>query len=536
MNAGAISSAGAPVITSFISATSVQITTAANVQAAQTGCFIWGTPDDANAVLVEAAYDVALQCPKLMLSAAGYWFNNFHFNSQPTACGNLGAINNTQFGNLFYPVGFELEGRGVGNTAIWLGTNFPTGAVGGACTNGTVGVAAMPATQCFAIPQFGHWRDLRIDGGGNGAAATINNGAADSADLIGAIIASIDNVTVANWGNTNQFTTCFTLGYQVQLYQVNNSACGLGFRVLTGQGVVSGFKVYNENSLGNQNFISGVDIQGPPGSSGATLGYSFVCTYCGFYTILPNATGVNIVANEAGSVLLRNTQIGPMFSNATQSFGYRCRTTPGGLLILEDSQIKINHITTDSAIVDNVACTTVIRDSTLTSGATGSAYTGVSGSKFLSEGGNTLTGPVTVNAAADLLLKDSDALTGVTSGITPTCAFTSGGGTSPSCAIQAGSTNEKGVIIATTGTGAPGSSGTVTLTFVGTYSGPGATNPVCVYNVDNSGTAWGNEAGTQVSTQSTTAPIVAWFNVNSVVATALTTSSPYRISYKCEAR
>ena len=126
---------------------------------------------------------------------------------------------------------------------------------------------------------------------------------------------------------------------------------------------------------------------------------------------------------------------------------------------------------------------------------------------------------------------------GVAAGtILPTCTFTSGGGTTPSCSLQAGSTNEKGVIIATTGTGAPGSAGTVTLTFAGTFAGASGATPACVYNVDNSGTAWGNEAGTQVSTQSTTAPIVAWFNVNSVVATALTTSSPYRIDYTCVAR
>jgi hypothetical protein len=125
---------------------------------------------------------------------------------------------------------------------------------------------------------------------------------------------------------------------------------------------------------------------------------------------------------------------------------------------------------------------------------------------------------------------------GLESTLIPTCTFTSGGGTTPSCALQAGSTNEKGVIIATTGTGAPSSAGTVTLTFAGTFAGAGAATPACVYNVDNSGTAWGNEAGTQVSTQSTTAPVVAWFNVNSVVATALTVSSPYRIDYTCTPR
>ncbi len=137
---------------------------------------------------------------------------------------------------------------------------------------------------------------------------------------------------------------------------------------------------------------------------------------------------------------------------------------------------------------------------------------------FLDLGGNTYTGG------------------GAMTGTAPTCTFTSGGGTSPSCATQAGSSNEKGVIIATTGTGAPGSTGTITLTFAGTYVGGTGATPACTYTLDDSGTAWGNEAVARVSTQSTTAPVVAWSNVATAVLTALTVSVPYRIDYTCVAR
>lgn len=123
-----------------------------------------------------------------------------------------------------------------------------------------------------------------------------------------------------------------------------------------------------------------------------------------------------------------------------------------------------------------------------------------------------------------------------TSGIAPACTFSTGGGTTPSCALLAGSTNEKGTMIATTGTGAPGSTGTITLTFAGTFAGGAGAAPACVYTLDNSGTAWGNEAVVFASTQSTTAPVVAWSNVATAVLTALTTSSPYRIGYTCTAR
>jgi len=121
-------------------------------------------------------------------------------------------------------------------------------------------------------------------------------------------------------------------------------------------------------------------------------------------------------------------------------------------------------------------------------------------------------------------------------GIAPTCAFTSGGGTSPSCAVQAGSTNEKGVIIATTGTGSPGSQGTITLTFAGTYTGATGATPTCTYTLDNSGTAWGAESIVFVNTQSTTVPTLAWTNINAIALAALTASSPYRIDYTCVPR
>lgn len=128
-------------------------------------------------------------------------------------------------------------------------------------------------------------------------------------------------------------------------------------------------------------------------------------------------------------------------------------------------------------------------------------------------------------------------VTGLGAGtIVPTCTFTSGGGTSPSCALQAGSTNEKGTIIASTGTGAPGTTGTITLTFAGTFAGASNTTPSCTFTINDSGTAWGNGALAKVSTQSTTAPIVAWSNSVANVLTALTVSSPYRIDYVCVAR
>jgi hypothetical protein len=165
-------------------------------------------------------------------------------------------------------------------------------------------------------------------------------------------------------------------------------------------------------------------------------------------------------------------------------------------------------------------------------------------SVFNSAGGNTYnsgtTAPISVASGAKVILSPSDIIAGGATSFyqtsTMSCTFTSGGGTSPSCAIQAGSTNEKGVIIASTGTGSPGTTGTITLTFAGTVSGALATTPACTISLDDSGTAWGNEASSRVSTQSTTAPVFAWTNLASGTLTALTVSSPYRIDYTCTAR
>ena len=527
MGVNAIATTGSPTITSFISATSVQISTAANAQAAQTGCFIWGTPDDANAVLVEAAYDVATFCPGLDLIAANYWFNNFHFNSQPTACSNAGVIAGLQFGNVFYPAGFELKGQGTGNTVLYLGTNFPTGAVAGACANTNAGSGGvMPSDICFAVPPLGHWRDFRIDGGDNAAAGTITA----QTDLVGAIISSLDNVTISNWGNTNNVTACMALGYQDQLYQTNVTACGLGYRVLANQGAVSGFKVYSENSIGSaSNASSGLQVEGPPGTSGAVLGYSFVCTYCGFYTNLPSGGGVTLVTSFNGSIVLRNTQLGPILSGSATSAGYTCRATPGCLLILKDSQVKTSLVTTNIGLRDSVAGTMILQNVTVTPGATGPWYTGVSGSKFYSEGGNTLTGSTTVNAGGLFMTNPTDNLSGVTSGITPTCAATTGG---TACSVLAGSTNEKGTIRITASAVA---TGTVTLTFVGTFTGPTGTTPRGEFSYVNAGGtgAWSLTTTTPIvlTTRSSTAPVINWNQTGN-----LTAGNTYDIDYAFQAQ
>lgn len=114
--------------------------------------------------------------------------------------------------------------------------------------------------------------------------------------------------------------------------------------------------------------------------------------------------------------------------------------------------------------------------------------------------------------------------------LTPTCTFTSGGGTSPSCSLSTGSTDAAGIIIATTGTGSPGGTGTITLTF-STGTTFAAHKAACVYMASDGGTAWNGLAVMKDNTPSTTNDLFTW--TNGTTPTTLTASSAYWINYHC---
>lgn len=117
-------------------------------------------------------------------------------------------------------------------------------------------------------------------------------------------------------------------------------------------------------------------------------------------------------------------------------------------------------------------------------------------------------------------------------GTAPACTFTSGGGTLPSCALDTGSTDSAGIIVATTGTGSPAGTGTITLTF---SSALGTNKPVCEYQAsDNVGGAWSGLAVMKDKTPATTSDLFTW--TNGTTPTALSTSTAYRINYQCTAK
>ena len=112
---------------------------------------------------------------------------------------------------------------------------------------------------------------------------------------------------------------------------------------------------------------------------------------------------------------------------------------------------------------------------------------------------------------------------------TPTCAFTSGGGTSPSCALDTGSSDSSGIIIATTGTGSPAGTGTITLTFT---VAQGYNKPSCKFMASDGGAGtWGGLAVMKDKTPATTSDLFTF--TNGPTPTALSASTAYWINYQC---
>jgi hypothetical protein len=260
------------------------------------------------------------------------------------------------------------------------------------------------------------------------------------------------------------------------------------------------------------------------------------------FQMAPSAGAAGIVNN--GNFVVMH---GGFIRNTGTAASTVCATTNTGSLQLDNVDMtSCNGSASAAGVLANSGAVDVVLGATqIIAGSAANAVTLLGTAKLLSKGGNKFSGngangPIGIGAVGTtpILAPTDRILTGggnVYNTSAFGCAFTSGGGTSPSCVMQAGSTNESGVIIASTGTGSPTSTGTITLTFAGTYTLTGLT-PRCSFQLDNSGTAWGAESVIFTNTQSTTAPTMAWTNIAAVTLTALAVSSPYSIDYTCTPR
>jgi hypothetical protein len=190
-------------------------------------------------------------------------------------------------------------------------------------------------------------------------------------------------------------------------------------------------------------------------------------------------------------------------ANATGIFWQNLTAT----VILDGARWNCGTATSNGAFVQGASSKLILTGGT-TIGGTTAAINRSSGTVFIS--------PDTVFAA------------GAITSIAPACAATTGG---TACVLVAGSTNEKGTMRITASAVA---TGTVTMTFAGTYAGPSGAAPRCT-------TAYVNAGGTGAWSLTTTTPIVQIVRSTTVPAfnwnqgAALTAASTYDIDYVCPA-
>jgi len=278
---GAISNTANVTISSFTSSTTVGLSATPANAVASAGCVFFGHLDDTGAAAFDAAIAASTQCPKGMLAAAYYQYQNPHHYAQPNSCSITEPLVNFAgpgYGNTTLPAGLELEGRGTGPTVVFLNPSFPNG---DACTRKAT--SSQTTGGCFAIPLLGKWVDLRLSGGGNFIASNMSG-----KNLITMAVGTLMNFTCTNFGAGQSSMAGINMGQFSQLYQVNNSGCG-------GLGIVS-----ETGSLNNVLFRTVVENSGTNAlliNSGSQV-FCYWCDFAGPIT----STGLDIISNNGGSL------------------------------------------------------------------------------------------------------------------------------------------------------------------------------------------------------------------------------------------
>jgi hypothetical protein len=356
-----------------------------------TSCFIWGTPDDTAATALETAYDASTSCPKITMEAGFYMFTTMHFNSQPTACANLGEIfpnsASNAFGNVWLAIGVELEGRGVGPTKWFIPPDFPET---GTCNFG------FSSTSCFIVPTEGYYHSFAISSG-NG-----RGGIPASTYLYTVGVGTLAEFTCTGVGDEVAGTVGLFVNAQAQLQQVNLSACGkIGVLVASNTGNVVGSIDYRWPAA-NAYRLS-VDNVASPGGADVELQQNarFGCHNCQTFGTQDGGAGVPHWINLGGELWLEASGTYGEIST-TPTTAYACTTNAGCILHLRNVTFNGAGISSTpyNGIQCTVACTNYIEDSTIN--AAGTSNTGwlddVSGSNtYLGDGVVLTAGTPTIN-------------------------------------------------------------------------------------------------------------------------------------------
>ncbi|MGH8863093.1 MAG: hypothetical protein ACREVZ_00350 [Burkholderiales bacterium] len=265
--------------------------------------------------------------------------------------------------------------------------------------------------------------------------------------------------------------------------------------------------------LGNSNFIqSAIDGCGRTGIEVTAVAFTLLLNVFSGDTlshgIIVDAgavlMGTQVFTGPSGVNTLGIQVLGTYFGNQDVCFpgggfnGAGCITVEsGGVAYLSQGKFQNTGTTTGFGIRANSG--KVFLSSSLISGGTsgGASVQRLGTGVVFDLGGNNYT---------------TTALT-----VFPTCVMTTGGGTGPACAISNSNGNEGFDVVMTPGT-TPGSLGTTTVTYAGTFQiGTNLPNLTCM--LKNGTGVWNARSSLILTTDSATAPVFTW-DSNGVVLTA----------------
>jgi hypothetical protein len=423
------------------------------------GCLIFGNPDDAGAVAMDAAMQAATFCPKAHLAAANYLFTTPHFFTNPPACYRLGVSSGLAAapGNVVYSAGFELEGRGSGTTIIYIPPGFPET---GTCTNGFSGVG------CWSVPLEGKWTNFQITGGGNRVAPNIPTGT-NIIEVDGP--ASVTDFLATNFGGRGAGGTSANNGIGAYVWAQFNHINLSGFGTIamnTGNtSSITAIQMWLEN-VGTGGIAVGrlSDYAAINPATQFSL-YDFICYDCtiDIESTVDAATPPFLLVNHGKRIKWYRGGLSTVsFPVQTQNniIGYYCETA-GCILDIENAFLDLSQPSTGTgyiAIQCAAACTNYIKNSTIKGTSGGGAYVDGSASSILFDMGGNTFGAVTITGK----VFNSYSITGTT--LATTNVVLSGLGTGLTAPSSASGNSLNGQFTYTLGTG-PGANGTATVTF-----------------------------------------------------------------------
>jgi hypothetical protein len=482
-----------PVNTTILSvtdATHIVVSNNFTISSSGTNPYVfWATDDEAAVAAADTAYQNAPACTALLWPATAFLVRGPHFNVAPPQCEQIesgGGVGRLATANYI--------GWGSNNSVMYLDSAFNFAG----CTFGFGG------NGCFFSMLGAHAQHLGISGGWN----QVPNGGAHTVALV-------------DPGSSAEFLDLRLVGFS------SGDGSTVGFSP------TGGFSIYRSVYVEGFGFIS-CNVSGNI--------TEFDGGYCG------NSQGNSLNVNggpSGGPIWLKNYSIGkspttlmnvgtsPFYSLNNYYYGTGGVTSlnliTSGIVSFDGDTIGggTNTIAVSGSGAPEYV---VVKNSHIFGGSTANvAVSNTANSHFIDAGGNFFeSGSFSVGAAGTYQIAPGSNYVSMT-GLVPTCPTVTGA--TATCVPVAGSTNEKGTL-RTTVTAAGTAAGTITMNFVGTFTGSTTTTPSCTFTPALTGTgAWNARATAFLSTRSSTAPIITWDN-NAAALGNLT----WDIDYACTAR